>query len=285
MPASFMADDQSATIRTALISKGAVNTIAYYPAEAKLYGSADVDSCTITLKYGVHNDGQETKLTVYDGDLQVRSKAAFDIQSAYIKESAYSVPISLGADSLKVLGKLTNKCLPFNELEGARRDSLWAGREVDETRSAEWLSPENDGPLFIKGKMISRFELINLPTDRIDQVAKKVPNSSQYERIVWRDVSRASQKRRMIATIVPKGWVAGNSLGVTYFKDGKRQDLLILLGIISSIVFEFQLRAHLATGHISLSSLRKVRLPARSQFKNYSELLVAMEKLHEKTYA
>lgn len=282
MPASFMADEQSAAIRTALMSISSIHAISYYPAEAKLYGKADVDSCTITLRYNTYESNIETNLTVYSENLQVRLESKFDIQSKYVKMNSYSAPISFGADSLKILAKLSDTYLPFSDLEGARLDSMWAGREIDETRSAEWLSPANDGPLFVKGKMISRFLTVTTPTDRVDQGVKKIPESSQYERIVWRDVSRASQKRRMIATIIPQGWVAGNSLGVAYFKDGNHHDLLIVLGIISSLVFEFQLRAHLATGHISLSSLRKACLPSRSQFKNYSDLLVSMEKLLKK---
>ena len=65
----------------------------------------------------------------------------------------------------------------------------------------------------------------------------------------------------MIGTIIPAGWVAGNSLHVAYYRDGDPVRLRALYAVLSSLVFEFQVRCRLATGHMSLGIVRSSRVP------------------------
>ena len=264
MPASFMADDLSLVLRREVLEQYSVHQIAYFPAEAKLYGSADVSTITIVL------EPQRVKvvapiLTRFDKDLNVSSRRRMELSHSFLKKVGFVVPVSVGGDAIAVLERLASDHPAWSELEGADMLSLWAGREVDETDSRNWLSSDADGPLFIKGRMIDRFKMREPAFERIGKKEWKTPASVAFTRIAWRDVSRPNQKRRMIATLIPSGVTAGNSLGVAHFRDDDQAALRSLLGIMSSLVFEFQLRSHLATGHISLSSLRKVRVPPRTQ--------------------
>ena len=78
---------------------------------------------------------------------------------------------------------------------------------------------------------------------------------------MWRDISRPSQKRRIHASLLPPGPVTGNSVSVAYFRDGDLPRLLTLLGLVSSMPFELQVRSLLMTNHVSLSVMRAGRLP------------------------
>ena len=78
---------------------------------------------------------------------------------------------------------------------------------------------------------------------------------------VWRDVARATSKRRMIGTVIPAGWVAGNSLHVACYRDGDAARTAALHALLSSFVVEAQVRARLTTGHMSLGIVRQARVP------------------------
>ena len=79
---------------------------------------------------------------------------------------------------------------------------------------------------------------------------------------MWRDVSRNSQKRRMKATILPPGYIAGNSLGVISNMDESKNKLLfLLLAIMNSMIFEFQARGQLVSNHVSSGVIKQLRIP------------------------
>ena len=137
---------------------------------------------------------------------------------------------------------------------------MWAGRELDETRVAQKLC-ESGTNLFVKGRHITRH---NPSKDtEFSVIPEFVPEkpSIKCHRVVWRDVARSSQARRMIVGMIPPNWVAGNSLHVAFFRDDDVFRLKALYAILSSYVFEFQVRTRLSTGHMSLGVVREGRLP------------------------
>ncbi|WP_243383130.1 Alw26I/Eco31I/Esp3I family type II restriction adenine-specific DNA-methyltransferase [Geothrix alkalitolerans] len=272
LPASFLADDQSVNLRAHLLTKHSLDSVAYYPAEAKLYGSVDVASITVAVTVG-GAPAPSLNVGTYNHATRSLEQATikFDLETS--GKVDFVIPVSFGAKALAIINRLANQFPTWLDLESSDTNSLWAGREIDETGVARWLQQRGGrAPLFIKGRMVGRYTTIEAPRLTIEKPNWSPPPSIKARRIAWRDVSRPSQKRRMIATLIEAGCVAGNSLGVAHFRDFAETPLLTLLGVMNSTCFEFQLRAHLATGHLSLSSLRKVAIPSLSQLRQEGAL-------------
>jgi len=229
LPASFLADDQTADLRANLLTRHTVHSAAYYPAEAKLYGSADVASIAVALTVG----GEPAQsLTVGTHNIATcrLEQASIKLDLEALRKVDFVMPISFGSKSLALLTGFAQRFPTWLDLESRAADSLWAGREIDETGIARWLQPGGGpAPLFIKGRMIGRYATVETPSRTVKKPDWSPPPSTRARRIAWRDVSRPSQKRRMIATLIEAGCVAGNSLGVAYFRDGAETPLLALL--------------------------------------------------------
>lgn len=277
MPASFLADEQSFVLRQAILLNNNLLDAAYFPAEAKLFGRADVSTSTLLVQKGSGNS-VKPKLTTYTKCLRVENRGRVQLKRSFLEQFGFVLPISFGSRALELLDRLATQFSTWQEMEGKEPTDLWAGRELDETGSSNWLQDEGNTPLFIKGRMIDRYSIRIWPSKRIKRPGWTPPPSTYYERIAWRDVSRPSQKRRMIATIIPAGLVAGNSLGIAHFRDASGTALRALLGVVNSLCFELQLRSHLATGHVSLSALRKVHLPPRKEIESTTSLIDAVER-------
>lgn len=267
MPASFFADEQSYILRKRFFNTGRIDFINYFPAEAKLFNNADVASCSFVFSKGI-NTKNNIKLSVYDKELSIKSFGCFDFTS--IDTQHLSVPISQGFHAIHLLRKLQLEYTTWDSLE--KNGEIWAGREIDETGSAVWAKRSEEGHLFIKGKMIGRYKFDNSQNLKVTKKIDRFPSSANFERIAWRDISRPSQKRRIIATIIPSHSLAGNSLGIVHYKNGPQAALLSLLGVVNSLCFEFQLRSFLATGHASLSALRKTSIPSKKLLLQHTEL-------------
>lgn len=266
-PASLFADQNSTGLREWIFQNNHNKEINYFPAESRLFDGVDVASVSVVIIKGALQDG--ILLNCFDKNVVNVLQEKLEIPLALLKSIDYKVPISFGSKSQNIAQLVKFQKLPsFNDLENSELGGLWSGRELDETNHLSWTSPEGKY-CFIKGRMVDRF--VNLKSSDMyigESRIKDIPKSANYYRLAWRDVSRPTQKRRVIATIVPPNYVTGNSLGVAYFNnDTNLSKLHALLGVMSSLVFEFQVRLLLATSHISLGALRKTHIPDFSDFK------------------
>jgi len=258
LPASLLADKVSEPFRNWLFSNHTPHDISYYVAEARLFSEVDQQSVTVTLS---NHYAQITSisLTTYDKacmpSISEIGTAAWD----GISLNGYTIPVQFGSNLLHIVPQLRH-WPTFTDLEGERSTDLWAGRELDETNYRGFVAPHGVHP-FLKGRMISRFTVSYTPSLYLKPNGPAIPKSINFYRLVWRDVARPSQKRRMQAAIIPPGCVTGNSLNVAYFRDNSIVRLQALLGLMNSFVFEAQVRMHLATAHVSLGAVRKVNLP------------------------
>lgn len=260
LPASMLADEQSGSLRRHVLTTNSLLDVGYFPAEQRHYVGADVDSLTIILeKDGSRKDEVALFRASTSAANCAMSKLRLDLGT--LESNDYVLPINVSSSAAQIVLKMARGLSKWRDLEGT--GFIWAGREVDETGSANWIaSGKPHGLKFVKGRMVERFGIAQLPSAVIEKPGWIPPKSCNFRRIAWRDVSRPNQKRRIIATLIPQGWAAGNSLGVAVVNRGGDVALSALLGVMSSTAFEIQLRSHLATGHISLGALRKVAVPA-----------------------
>lgn len=258
-PASLLADQMFRNIRKWVLSQHCVHDLAFYAAEARLFENVDQPSITIVASRAPQN-GIAPVLSVYEKDLSKTSLKMSPEEWCQLNEGSFIVPLQFGLSVVKIQAKWRH--LPkFNDLESRREpDGLWAGRELDETGHEKFLAESGDY-LFMKGRMVKRFGIAEQPTRFVSRSGPSIPVSADHHRLVWRDVARPNQKRRMHGTIIPPGFVTGNSLNVAYFRDGNLPRLKALLAVMNSLVFEAQVRSRLATAHISLGSVREVHVP------------------------
>lgn len=142
---------------------------------------------------------------------------------------------------------------------------------MDETRVKEKLLPTGKIE-FAKGYMVDRY---SFTSDQLFLNEEMVipPPSSSMSKVVWRDVSRDSQVRRIKATLLPPGFICGNSLGVVYGDESAIFSLKMLLAIMNSMIFEYQARSMLVSNHVSAGIVKQIRVPRPSVDMDIIELV------------
>lgn len=258
LPSSIFCDQVSTRLRRWLFHEATPLRVFHYPAEAKLFDSVD-QPCASAVFRRVQDSPFAPTVSRFSASRKLLGEYQVTISDQDLLRLGYAVPLDLAEEELRFLLRLH----PFPELDHYATDEpdgLWMGRELDETGYKNFVCPKGDVP-FVKGRNISRYSVTQDFEEFMKDGARLIPQSAYHARIVWRDVSRRSQIRRMIATLLPAGCVTGNSLQVAFFKDDDLDRLHALLGILNSLPFEFQLRSKLGTGHVSLGTVRKVRVP------------------------
>lgn len=259
LPSSLFSDQVSAKFRQWVFDQSTLHQLISYPAEARLFEGVD-QPCVAALLERKASAEFAPLVTRFDNKLSLLSESHVVLSEAELAKLGHAIPLDLDVPQIQLLlrlgvfPRLNDFC---NDAPGA----LWLGREWDETGHKRFISSKGTIP-FVKGRMVSRYATLDEFTDYVSDASRPIPSSASHARVAWRDISRRSQVRRMIATLIPAGCVTGNSLHVGYFKDADTHKLHALLGIMNSLSFEFQLRSKLGTGHVSLGSVRAIHVPA-----------------------
>lgn len=253
-PASLFNDQVSAPFRKWIFDEFRLNSVTYYPAELKLYGPADVSSITAVVTPGKTDT---TIIRLYDTDNNYTERQLSSHDVASVRKNEYRLPLEFGMEALSLQVQIDE----LNTLEDyCNQNALYFTRELDETRLSEKVQ-QSGKIIFAKGYMVDRYSFtpdgLYLKEDIIT-----APKTVMHPKLVWRDVSRNSQKRRVKAALLPKHCIAGNSLGVIYSENNDEIVLKVLLAIINSFVFEFQARRQLVSNHVPAGVLKKLRIPS-----------------------
>lgn len=253
-PASLLNDQVSTNLRSWIFKNHKVINVSYYPAELKLYGSADISSITAVIKGG--ETDQSLNVRIYEDKDAYKERKIGKAVFEYIKRTEYSIPLKTGVEAIPIMMYLEQ--LPSTE-DFCDRSNLRFTRELDETRVKEKLLPSGKIE-FAKGYMVDRYAFSSDSLFLNEEMAAPPP-SSYTSKVVWRDVSRDSQVRRIKATLLPPGYICGNSLGVVYGSESALPALKMLLAIMNSMVFEYQARSMLVSNHVSAGIVKQVRVP------------------------
>lgn len=254
-PASLFNDQVSLPLRSWLFEEHCIHGISYFPAELKLYGSADVSSVTTIIGTGKTDSSIEIK--IYSSETEFTHEKLSKKDMEYIKRNKYLLPLENGFDMFSILQKFEQ----FPQLvEFCEQNNYYFTRELDETKISEKLKPDGD-IVFAKGYMVDRYDF-NSDGLFLDENKSAPPDSAGMWKIVWRDVSRNSQKKRVKATLLSKNHIAGNSLGVIACRDEFRiNEFKKLLAVMNSYIFEFQARSQLVSNHVPAGIIKQQRIP------------------------
>ncbi|NLT46226.1 MAG: DNA (cytosine-5-)-methyltransferase [Thermotogaceae bacterium] len=252
MPATLFSDQVSFELRKMIFEKNELHYLAYYPAECKLFGK--VDQTCISAIISPISLSSEFKLRCFSSDMISKDSIVSLDEIGNIKNTGYIIPFYYSREQMGLLQQLSS--IPtLGEYKG-----IHFAREIDETRIEEKLS--TSGKIkFVKGYMISRYSQKIDGEKYLSDNITSLPESIDFEKIVWRDVSRESQKKRIQATIVPMKYIAGNSLGVLFLDNHNSDELRYVLAILNSYIFEFLARPFLITNHVPAGIIKKVPFP------------------------
>lgn len=265
-PASLLNDQVSSRLRSWIFENYKVINVSYYPAELKLYGSADISSITIVVKGG--ETDQSLRVRIYSDKSIYKEKKIEKAVFEYIKRTSFCIPLKTGIESIPIMMYLEQ--LPSTD-EFCDATGLSFTRELDETRVKEKLLPTGRIE-FAKGYMVDRYSFTSDHLFLNEEIVVP-PTSSFTSKIVWRDVSRDSQVRRIKATLLTSGFICGNSLGVVYGDEATLSSLKMLLAIMNSMIFEYQARSMLVSNHVSAGIVKQIRVPRPCVDMNIVELV------------
>jgi len=143
-------------------------------------------------------------------------------------------------------------------------------------------------PLY-EGKYINQFKVIDNVADGVSVDSAETKTNGEYKnyRIAIRAIGSSTNRRSLIATLLPKNSVAANSLHVqTNLENVDLKSQLFYLGILNSYIIDFFLRKLIST-NINKLQLKQLPFPKYGELSFTEEIVEIVElllKFNEKHY-
>ena len=231
------------------------------------------------------------------------SKAAISIDWEVIKRlspSSWSVLEFKTQKDIHLANKMYKHPSLRTEINGSWKVRFT--REFDISLDSNLFNTDHQGLIIFEGKMIEQYtHQFKKPRYWIKRVNVISKFGSQYQdcseyRLGFRAVAASTNRRTMIASIIPRNVCCGNSLIVTKIFDpeNKRRlieesDLLYLCAVFNSFVFDYLLRLKVTTNlnMFFIYDMPVPRLPKHDDIykeivRNVANLFPEFETLHKR---
>ena len=173
--------------------------------------------------------------------------------------------------------KIKLKFLPLRETEVIK-----LRRDFDRTNDTALFKSieESEYPLY-EGKLIHQFQIVSEPSEGVSQsdIMRKTGGDYEHFRIGIRAVARETDRRALIATLLPRNSTAANSLLMQKdIDDTMIESQLFTLGLLNSYVLDFILRK-LITMNVNQTYLKQLPIPKVSDFSDSKSIIQIVKSL------
>lgn len=246
IPASILSDKTCKKLRTHMLCDSSIISIKAF-GEGCGYIDAQQALCAVLLK-----KGEKTTVIKVAKDYKNNPEEEARIKvEDILNENTGNAITAVSQEEYELLRKL--RCYPVvRELDYIKN----LRGELDLTSNKESIVNENTGYPLLRGRNIGYYELI--ATKERDYVLSSFVNETkkkeyiEKERIACQQIANMHKERRVSFSIVPEGYVLGNSCNfITVEDNDDGVDLFSLLGLFNTKIINWLFKLTSSNNHIN----------------------------------
>jgi hypothetical protein len=272
VPDNLATDLGSTGLRHLLFEHGQMEEYLSFENRRKIFSEVDGRTKFAVLLMKKEEPAATTFRTFfYEHDLNALNndakKLAYDVNDVKKNSELLSLVEPRSQAQLDVYHRMTTKFPLFGETKPFK-----LGNDFHRTNDSQYFTTDEKSsayPLY-EGKTFEQFTIIEKPKEfaTLEGVMKKVDPDQKSWRIAIRSVASSTNKRSVIATLLPPNAVATHSVNIQKnVAETNLYDQLFYVGVLNSYVIDFYLRL-LISMNITQSFIKQTPIPKPNMFKN-----------------
>ncbi|MDD5129821.1 MAG: N-6 DNA methylase [Candidatus Omnitrophica bacterium] len=271
VPSTILADKGTTNIRKLLANNTTVRFFLEFPEKSKVFESVTQAVAIFLFQKKIENNNFFISTNIQSQNLPPEEKFFTNwLEIKQISGDDLAIPLVKNAKEYAVLGKMLTNNIPLGKLVEIKQG------DINLTFHKMFLSDKPSERILVRGEHIQRFR-VNLDTldkDRrwVDWEAMKrelgelkietIRINSSVERIVLQQVANMGLERRIVASIIPRDVIVGNSANfIIPRKDYERVDMQSILAILSSKVINWKFKKTSTNNHVNIYELENLPFP------------------------